>query len=286
MKKTLIIIGLLAFASTLWAQIPVANKKQINDFYKTTTLVVREDGIFSDFNVEIEQAMKKYWTATPYKFISMSEVEQYMRKPEYSLLMKTRIRYDAKDVTDVEYSFLTLVMGFGSAENITQLPDLCSFPLSYDKGDPNKYTFKLPTAVQFMQNHVALTRTDESLNTDNIIKYYNKNKTAFNDKTLYVLKEDLSSDVNSIAKIKKIYHGKVEIVTEEAIKKAINEANKDIVYLHKVGPTMKSAKARCWKLVLSAADATLYYFDYHKITAKAPDGILESDFKSFKKMNR
>jgi len=285
MKKAYLIIIISLFANVVFAQIPVATKKQINDFYKTTTLVVKDDGVFSEFNSEIESVMKKYWTATPYKFITYSELEGYMRKPEYSFIMKTRIRYEAKNVTDVEYNFLTLVMGYGSAENVTNLPDLCSFPLSYDKGDADKYMFKLPSAIQFMQKHVELTRTDESLNTDNIIKYYNKNKTAFNDKTLWLLKEDLSPDVNSLAKIQKVYPGKVEIVDAETLTEAINEQKKGIVYLHKVGPTMKSAKARCWKLILSTSDATLYYFDFHKITSKDPDGILEADFKSFKRMN-
>ncbi len=285
MKSISITIVLSLLLSFAMSQIPVATKKQINDFYKTTTLVVKDDGVFSEFNSDIEDVMKKYWTVTPYKFITYSELEEYMRKPQYSFIMKTRIRYEAKNVTDVEYNFLTLVLGFGSAENVTQLPDLCSFPLSYDQGDADKYMFKLPSAIQFMQKHVSLTKTDESLNADNIIKYYNKNKTAFNDKTLWLLKEDLSSDVNSLAKIKKIYPGKVEIVDANTLKEAIDQQKQDIVYLHKVGPTMKSPKARCWKLILSTSDASLYYFDYHKITSKDPDGILESDFKSFKRLN-
>lgn len=283
------IVFLLAFAllfNTLNAQIPVATEKQINAFYKSTTLVVREGGMFSDFNSEIEAVMKEHWTVTPYKFISPNDLGKYMHNSKYSFIMKTKIRYDAKKVADVEYNFLTLVLGLQGAKNVTTLPDLCSFPLSYDQGDDSKYMFKLPSAVQFMQNHVELTRSNDKVSAENVIKYYNKNRTKFSEKTLYVLKADLAPKVNSLAKIKKIYKGKVKVVSIEEMKRAIDEKDESIVFLHKVGPTKNSPKARCWKLVLSASDAQLFYFDLHKITKKAPDGILSKDFKSFNKMNK
>lgn len=285
-KIIIILLVLVIYGTTLNAQIPVATKKQIHDFFKSTTMVVLEDGMFSDYNSEIEPAMKKYWKVTPYKVISMSEMDDYKYSNKYSFLMKAKIRYDAKKATDVEYEFLTLMLGNVNSKVISNMPDLCSFPLSYDKDDASKYLFKLASALQFIQNHVKLTRDDASLSDQNIIKYYNKNKTAFNDKELYVLKSDLSTEVNSISKIKKVYPGKVKIVSVDELKKAIEEQKEGVVYLHKVGPTMKSSKARCWKLVLSTADAQLFYFDHHKISKKTPDGILKTDFKSFKKMNK
>lgn len=285
-NKLLFLVAFVLLFNTVNAQIPVATKKQIIDFYRTTTLVVKEGGMFSEYNSEIEDAMKKYWTVTPYKFISKSELDDYIHSSKYSFLLKSKMRYDAKKATDVEYNILTLMIGYGSAKKAEELPDLCTFPLAYDKNDENKDLFKLPSAVQFMQNHVALTKSNANISKDNVIKFYNKNRTAFSEKTLYVLKSDLSPKVNSLAKIKKIYKGKVKVVSIDEIKKAIEEKDENVVYLHKVGPTMKSAKARCWKLVLAASDAQLFYFDLHKITKKMPDGILASDFKKFKKMNK
>ena len=41
--------------------------------------------------------------------------------------------------------------------------------------------------------------------------------------------------------------------------------------------------ARSYKIIIGAADANFYYFDYHKISDKNPDGFLESDFKNLVK---
>jgi hypothetical protein len=55
------------------------------------------------------------------------------------------------------------------------------------------------------------------------------------------------------------------------------------VFLHKVGPEGTKMDARCYNVIIGAADANFYYFDYHKISDKSPDGFLESDFKSLVK---
>jgi hypothetical protein len=68
-------------------------------------------------------------------------------------------------------------------------------------------------------------------------------------------------------------------VTKEEIEQAIKDRRDDIVFLHKVGPEGTKMNARCYKIIIGAGDANFYYFDYHKITDKNPDGFLASDFK-------
>jgi len=51
------------------------------------------------------------------------------------------------------------------------------------------------------------------------------------------------------------------------------------VFLHKVGPEGTRLIARCYKILIGAADSKFYYFDYHKISDEKPDGFLLSDFK-------
>lgn len=56
-----------------------------------------------------------------------------------------------------------------------------------------------------------------------------------------------------------------------------------LFFLHKVGPEGTKLDARSYKIIIGAADANFYYFDYHKISGKNPDGFLESDFKNLVK---
>jgi hypothetical protein len=72
-------------------------------------------------------------------------------------------------------------------------------------------------------------------------------------------------------------------VTREEIRQAIIDRNEDIVFLHKVGPEGKKFKARSYKILIGAGDARFYYFDYHMVSDKNPDGFLISDLKKLAK---
>jgi hypothetical protein len=132
-----------------------------------------------------------------------------------------------------------------------------------------------------MQQHVKLLKEKPQLagSSESMLKYYNDNIKDIKTKTLYVLENELSKEVNSVARIKKVYPYKFKIATKEEIKEAISKRDKNIVYLHKVGPEGTKLNARCYKIIIGAGDSNFYYFDYHKINSKKPDGLLESDFK-------
>ncbi|NJM15440.1 MAG: hypothetical protein HC896_08750 [Bacteroidales bacterium] len=53
--------------------------------------------------------------------------------------------------------------------------------------------------------------------------------------------------------------------------------------MHKVGPEGTRLSARCYKIIIGASDADFYYFDYHMIDDKHPDGFLKSDLKKLAK---
>jgi hypothetical protein len=52
-----------------------------------------------------------------------------------------------------------------------------------------------------------------------------------------------------------------------------------------VGPEITKFKARCYKILIGAADAKFYYFDYHMVDDDTPDGFLAKDFKKLAKKN-
>ncbi len=283
MKKFFFCLLIIFIPVISISQIPVATHQQVKAFYDTKTMVVLEGGMLSMYNPKIQEVVKKFWKATDYKFISMDEFDQKKNNPDYSFLMLVKINYYKEDRVDTEYSFLSLMLGKKGAREVNDLPDLCSFPLAYADVDQDSYLYKLGAAVKFMQRHVKNTLDNPDLNTDNIIRHYMKNTEAIEGKTLYLLADDMEDDIDTPREVKKYYDGKVEFVTPEKIEQAIDNSNADVVFLHKVGPGPRSKKARCFKLIVGADNAELYYFKFHKINRRKPDGFLVKDLR---KLNR
>ena len=166
---------------------------------------------------------------------------------------------------------------------MNQMPDMASVPLAYANVEEDNYIYKLAILVRFIQNHVKLIKDNPQIVSNNVFNYYNDNIKDIKTKTLYVLEDELAKDVNTTARIKKVYPYKFKIVTKDDITEAIKNRDDDVVFLHKVGPEGTKLNARCYKVVIGAADANFYYFDYHKINTKNPDGLLETDFKKMAK---
>ena len=255
----------------------VPTPEDIKAFFTTKTLVVLEDNPLMEYNYIIKDIMKKEWNVTEYDFISSGEFEEKRKDPQYSFLYMARVTFES-DNTDATYRFLHLSLG-GDYFRLNEMPDLVALPLAYYDVEEENYSYKLALLVRFMQNHVRLISENPEIISANVFKHYNDNIKDIREKTLYILESELSSEVNSAARIKKVYPYKFKIATREEIAEAIDERNPDVVFLHKVGPEGTKEHARCYKVIIGAADANFYYFDYHSVSDKNPDGFLEDDFK-------
>ena len=278
MKKLLFSLILAAFLGTLaFAQDYTPTKSDLDAFLKTTTLVVLEDNPMLEYNVVIKDVVEKEWKITPFEFIQFKDFDAKRKDPKYSFLMMTSIRFD-KDKTDARYNFLNLLLG-GNYYALNGMPSLVSIPLSYMDVDESSYIYKLATLVRFMQNHLNMVIKDPNLLSSNMFKHYNDNMGDIKTKTLYIIESELAPEVNSEARIRAVYPYKFKIVTSDEVEDAIKNRDDNVVFLHKVGPEGTRSKARCYKLLVGASDAKIYYFDYHMIDEKKPDGFLLSDFK-------
>jgi hypothetical protein len=277
MKRILTGFIFLVLCGIAISQNYVPSKEDVKAFFTTKTLVVLEDNPLMEYNYIIKDVMKKEWTITDYDFISSGEFEKKRKDPQYSFIYMAEVTFES-DKTDAVYRFMHLSLG-GDYFRMNEMPDIVAVPLAYYDVEEDNYDYKLALLVRFMQNHAILVRDHPEIMSANVFKHYNDSIRDIKDKTLYVLENELSPDVNSAARIKKIYPYKFKIATKEEIAQAIDDRNPDVVFLHKVGPEGTKMNARCYKIIIGAADANFYYFDYHKISAKEPDGFLESDFK-------
>lgn len=277
MKKFVFLTLLVSFCISSFAERNLVRSEDVKAFLKSTTYVVLEDNPMSGYNFKIKDAVEKSWKITPFKFITTKEFESMRNDIEKSFLVLVQMKFD-KDKIPAVYNFLSLSMG-AAVKKITDMPDVCSVPLSYFSVPEDDYIYKIEGLIRFMQNHVKLIDQNPTLIKNNIFEYYNKNTKDIKGKELWVVENDLEKNTRALAEIRKNYSYTVKVVTSENIEKAIAEKNPNVVYLHKVGPSGTRLQARCYKIVMGAGDDQIYYFDYHTITKSEGDGLLNSDFK-------
>ncbi len=252
------------------------------NFPKTKTLVVLDDNMFSDYNMAIKKDIKNNWTGTETAFITMKEFEKKRKDPQYSFLMTTTVTYP-DDKTHTKYLYFSLILG-KDTKLMKNMPDLISVPLAYkDVDDQSEWVYKLPVIIRFMLNHVKMMTENPKLISETPLLMYNKNSQSLAGKTLYLVANDLESGIKTEADIKKVYPYKVKIVAESEVRKALDNKDPDVVILHKIGPK-KNYKSRCYKMLMGAGDASVYYFDYHTVSAMKPDALLEKDLKKIGKL--
>jgi len=281
MKKLMFCLSTCIVLSAINAQDYVPDRDDIYSFFNTKTLVVLPDNPLLEYNYIIKDVMAQEWKITPFEFISFTKFEEMRKDPQYSFLYMSQLSFE-HDKTDAQYRFLHLSLG-GNYFRIDQMPDIASVPLAYFSVEEDNYTYKLAILVRFIQNHTLLIKEHPEIVSANVLNHYNDNIKDIKSKTLYVLEEELAPEINSTARIKKIYPYSFKIVTKEEVTEAIKNRDENIVFLHKVGPEGTKLNARCYKVVIGAADAQFYYFDYHKISDKQPDGLLGDDFKKMAK---
>jgi hypothetical protein len=281
MKKLIISTALILWFVGASAQYKLI-KDDLEHFFKTKTLVVLEDNPILSYNFTIKEVVKKEWTITPYEFISYQEFEQKRNDPKYSFLLLTSVTFD-KDKTKARYRFIQALLG-GDYKLVPEMPEISSVPLAYLNVDEDNYIYKLGTVVRFMQNQINHLHEHPEEISSNLFKHYNENMGDIKNKTLYLVADELAKNVNSAARIKKIYPYKFKIVTRAEVEDAIERKDTSVVFLHKVGPEGTKSIARCYKIIIGAADSKFYYFDYHMIDKDdAPDSFLEKDFKKLAK---
>ena len=287
MKKTLAI----AFASALFcnaqAQQAVGTPENLQRFKNTTTMVVLDNNPLLEYNFKIKETVEKHWNINKYDVVTFSSADfEKARKDSTKAFLMRNTVYNDRDKTKSKFDYLCVELG-GDYEYIRQMPDIASVPICYNGVDEASYGYKLGLLCQFLQNHIKLTTENPKLTSKNILKYYNSQMADIHDKTLYLVKDELNPDLNTEAKIKSLYPYKFKIVSREEVEAAIDRHDPDVVLLHKVGPEgTRKKEVRCYKVIVGASDARLYYFAYHMISDKNKEGMLAKDFQKLAKAKK
>ena len=273
MRKYFFVIVLGCISLSTFANPPLASKQQIGMFINSKTCVVLESGSIS-YNVYIKDAVQKYWKCTEYEFIDQQEFEKRRYDTKYSFLVLMKGVYD-KDPGGVSYNYISLVMG-GAANDMTDMPEICSIPLSYSDDTNMDYGYAMPSIIKFMQKHAKNLETKRFMISMNGLKYYNTTS-GFKDKVLLLNKDMMAPDANSPEKIKTVYPFYVKLLTTSEIQAELASNPTSTLFNFHVGPTQKSGAGKCFEMIFDV-EGNLYYYNYRKITNDNPDGFNLSDF--------
>ncbi len=281
MKRLFLGISLTLSAILLNGQAPFPSKDEIKQFTASKTCVVLEDDPFSSYNVFIKKAVNAFWKITPFEFIEVKEFNVRRLNPEYSFIVLTQTNFE-RDKANGLYNFINLLQG-KSVNKLGEMPEICAIPLSFAGEDDLEYSYKLGAILSFMQKHAQMISEDPSLTGRKYLKYYNKYIPDVQTKTILVKEEDLAPEISTIDKIKAIYPGKIEIVSEDDIIKAIENKTPGTLILHKVGPVGDRNSGYCFKMLIGVDDSNMYYYNQHKIDKSNPNGLLPADLKRLAK---
>ena len=277
MKKIFFPLLVFCLSVILNGQTLFPSADEIKQFMASKTCVVLENDPFSAYNSYIKEAVKSYWNITPYEFIEVKEFNVRRLNPAYSFIVLTETNFD-KDKSGSVFNFINLLQG-KKVDKLNELPEICAIPLAFLGVDGMEYGYKVGLILSFMQKHAKMISEDPSLTGRQYLKYYNKYVPEVSKKTILVKKEDLSPDISTIESIKAIYPYDIKIVSEDDIADAITRKAPNTLILHKVGPVGEWKTGYCFKMLIGADDANMYYYNHHLIDKKSPNGLLESDLK-------
>ncbi len=286
MKKQALFLVLLfvtIFSVYSNAQQMLPTAKQVTRFLNSRTYFVYDNNIFGMYNTAIEDAANKHWKITDFDFINKDEFKKKKNVSTASMVIQTESHFEGQEELGV-FTSLSLVLGKPGG-TINTMPDIITVPLAYSDVDYDNYYYKLGLALLFMQNHVQWLKNNPHVEDRVLLNHYKNSKKSTKNKTLWLLKNEMSQDVNTLAKIKQYYDGDVKFVTKDDIKQAVDNKNQDVLVLHLVAPSRNIKGNVVTKMILSAANADIYYFDYHRVKGKKkPNKFLKSDFVALNKL--
>jgi hypothetical protein len=274
LRKCIFIFSFGFFAIGAFGNPKLATKQQIGMFKNSKTCVVFESGI-TFYNAYIKDAVQKYWKSTDYEFIDQQEFEKRRSDSRYSFLVLIDGVWD-KDPGGVSYSYITLVLG-DAASNLTNMPELCSIPISYTGDLGADYEYVIPAIVKFMQKHAKNLETDRFFISLNGLNFYN-GKAEFKDKVLLLNKDGMALYVDTPDRIKMVYPYYVKLLTASEIKDEIKSDPSNALFHFHVGPAENTGAGKCFEMIFDV-EGNLCYYNSRKITNDNGDGFNLNDFK-------
>jgi hypothetical protein len=265
MKHILTIAALIALLGQAHAaERRMVTANQLATFFKSTTYVVAtNDNII--FDAFLNDAVKRFWTVTPYKVVNKAEFDTLRTDENSSFLMLSKV-VESKDKLKRPYLYLSLLMGSKDAEtSLDLMPEVASIPLACESAEGDIPTVMLNPMVLFVQKHAEKIK-DKSFtetllaNFQQRLQTYNYSMSQLKGKTIYICKSDVDIKVN-IREMEAKHGNLFRFVDKDDIARVVSEREDGAVVAFTVYPQGTEKGAYGYKMVMGT-DGTLYYYYY------------------------
>jgi len=274
----IVLLFICLSVTNTFSQVSIATPEQVEKFYKTTTCIVKDSKPFSFLNAYLKDAVENSWKVTKYKIIEENDFESLRQRTDLSFIILSEAEYTEHKQL-VKLDVLNIVLG-NKGKGLDDMPDLGSVPLAYTDNDEISYLYKIPAIVKLIQYQINVIKQNKISSPQELMDYHNKWNKEIKSKELWLLEGEISPEINTLEKIRKIYPYNVKIKSKDELEEAI-KAGKDILFLHLVAPFEEGQTGKCWKFIISALDGKVYYVDNHDVKDPKENGLIQKDFKKF-----
>jgi hypothetical protein len=265
MKRILTAISVLvALGQAHAAERRMVSDEQLATFFKSTTYVVTtNDNII--FDAFLNDAVKRLWTATPYKVVGLAEFDALRTDEGNSFLMLTKVT-ESKDKFKRPYLYLSLLMGSKEAEtSLDLMAEVASIPLACESVEGDVPALMLNPMVMFVQKH-AENLKDKSFKERVVASFqqrlqaYNYNMPQLKGKVIYVCQDDVNVKVN-IREMEASHGNLLRFVEKDDIARVVSEREAGAAVAFTVYPQGNEKGAYGYKMIMGI-DGALYYYYY------------------------
>lgn len=208
-------------------------------FFKgTTTLIVLDAGDSSRYNDIMKATIEKYWTVSPYKIITLTEMYPLLANDEYSILVKNgteRTIRRVKGTSVIKNSEIGLFVAGRGSLDMYVANDAVAYIKLGNLLEIDAYDYKLGGLVQALHYYVSEFLAIKDIDRDNHPKeeafFLNQYNHQLKDHTLFIYKGDLPEGM-SVEDVQKRYKFPVEVVEKERIEEAVLNQEEGVAFLH------------------------------------------------------
>lgn len=246
MKKQLFfLLTAFLFLTTINANAQRAYKLDHKDVAKikqgpTYFILIDEN---EEYNEMMKDAINKYWDFCEIKFEYQKNLKKIRKQKNITVIMfavgEMSLRMKGKDgLGKIASSEGGIIISRRIKKDFIRRPNLWDGAFYTNFISEVDETYKFPFHIKVLNRmlHTIEENKSSRFHWKQASKVYGKKKTMLADRVLYVLDHDIpkskkGEDFTKIETINKYYKHKVKIVSDEELKKAIEE-EQDVVYLH------------------------------------------------------
>jgi hypothetical protein len=265
MKRIFIAIStLVALGQAHAAERRIATAGELATFFKSTTYVVTtNDNII--FDAFLNDAVRRFWTVTPYKVVDKGEFDALRTDENSSFLLVTKVT-ESKDKLKRPYLYLSLLMGSKESDSsLDMMPEVASIPLACETAEGKISAMMLSPMVIFVQKHAGNIKEHSfkdklMASFQQRLQAYNYNMPQLKGKTIYISKSDVDVKVN--IREMEARHGNIfRFVEKDDIARVVSEKEANAAVAFTVHPQGAEKGAYGYKMIMDV-DGALYYYYY------------------------